>query len=274
MKEQVSVEVFSPTKAQKIIDENNIDNRKIRQQVVEKYARDMKAGGWLFNGNSIVFDADGKLIDGQHRLLACSKSGINLRAVVVRGVSDDSKYSIDTGAKRNFADVLHYLGYTDRNQLAAVVRFCWSYETGNILSGIPPTHQELLSFLEENPDLPVSQRKMGTIKLPYGCIKTVVSAIHYYSRKGMPGEATAFASTLRDFNGLAPGDPIHRLITWLQWNDAGSRTSPPIVVQGVVIKAWNAHIEGRTISNLKFSPRGIKAEPFPTIVSVYPGVIS
>jgi hypothetical protein len=189
--------------------------------------------------------------------------------VVMRNVPAAAKYHIDTGAKRSFADVLHYMGHKDRNQLAASIRWLVQYESDDILSRRPPTFAEMLNWLEDNERVVES---VGFISryVPYFGLKTVLSAIHFHTRDHMPGEAEAFFTTLRDGENLEKGDPIHTLRIWLERGMVGTKRPLPVITQAIVIKAWNAYIEGRKIQHLRFVPGGTHAESFPKIVSEYP----
>lgn len=59
----------------------NTNNRPIRQSHVDHLADEMLSGRWKFNGESIIFDDQGVLRNGQHRLTAILKArwrGISL----------------------------------------------------------------------------------------------------------------------------------------------------------------------------------------------------
>ena len=82
----VEVEEITPEQAQAYLD-NNAKHREIRDFRVEKYAEKMAAGDWKLNGKVIIFDSEGTLRNGQHRLTAVIQSGKPLTSLVVRGVS-------------------------------------------------------------------------------------------------------------------------------------------------------------------------------------------
>ena len=54
--------------------EKNIDNRNLRKNTINQYVNDMKNGKWSLVGDSITFDKDGILTNGQHRLYAVVQS--------------------------------------------------------------------------------------------------------------------------------------------------------------------------------------------------------
>src|ERR1044072_4271424 len=67
---------ITPLEAVYIVKSRNPHNRPIREAHLEKLARDMRTpGAWLFNGDTLRFDRDGNLLDGQHRMLAMGMLG-------------------------------------------------------------------------------------------------------------------------------------------------------------------------------------------------------
>src|SRR5262245_34900010 len=87
----------SPALAEEWLSKNP-NNRNLRRPVVDSYARDMSAGHWHLNGETIKFAANGELLDGQHRLHAIAVSGNSVSMVVIRGLSADVMLTVDSGA--------------------------------------------------------------------------------------------------------------------------------------------------------------------------------
>src|SRR4051812_40935726 len=88
----------------------NTKNRVLRPHRVSTFARDMKMGRWMLNGEAITFSDLGRLLNGQHRLHACVEANRSFETVVMRGVPDKSFPTIDTGGKRTAGDVLGMSG--------------------------------------------------------------------------------------------------------------------------------------------------------------------
>jgi hypothetical protein len=85
----------------------NIKNRPVSRQHVSRIARAMTNGEWDLNGSTIRFASSGRLLDGQHRLLACVESGCAFTTLVVYGLSEESFATIDQSIRpRKIADVL------------------------------------------------------------------------------------------------------------------------------------------------------------------------
>lgn len=105
---QVSIEIeeIDKQKAEKYLSYNYNSNRHLNPNTVDTYKRDMMSHAWEFTGQSIVFDSNGRLIDGQHRLHAIKDSGETVQMIVIRGVSPKSVIYIDRGKSRSFRDVM------------------------------------------------------------------------------------------------------------------------------------------------------------------------
>ena len=100
----------------------NILNRATRRQVENKYARDMAAGNWQLNGESIKWSSDQTLLDGQHRLRAIVKAGVTVRTFVTFNLPPQAQQVMDSGAKRTSSDVLGLSGFKYSALLAAITK--------------------------------------------------------------------------------------------------------------------------------------------------------
>ena len=76
----------------------------------ETYATSMKNDAWLLNANPIVFDEQGRLLDGYHRLLATIEAGKPLRTLVAHGAKADTLHTIDQHRRRTFIGILEARG--------------------------------------------------------------------------------------------------------------------------------------------------------------------
>ena len=78
----------------------NTRNRPVRYNKVAQFARDMAAGQWVLNGESIKIAVDGTFLDGQHRIYACIKADVPFETIVIRGLPVEAQDTIDTGISR------------------------------------------------------------------------------------------------------------------------------------------------------------------------------
>ena len=96
---EMTVEKITPEIAAEYLKVNVKNYRKLQRPVMKRYAEDMKAGRWELNGEPIVFDNNGMLKNGQHRLAAVILAGATVEMVVVRGV-DESVTAYDLNSVR------------------------------------------------------------------------------------------------------------------------------------------------------------------------------
>jgi hypothetical protein len=82
--------------------------------LVARYAREIAAGRWKPNGETIKFTMDGVLLDGQHRLAAVALAGVGIETTVVWGLDPDCFDTIDSGRPRSAADMLAIQGIPNR----------------------------------------------------------------------------------------------------------------------------------------------------------------
>lgn len=109
--------------------QHNVSNRKISRATVNNYAAAMQRGEWLFNGETIKFDTDGCLLDGQHRLMAIVHANLTLQLGVFRNLDKAAFKTIDTGKNRSGGDLLSLYGVKNPNAVATALRHVFFYET-------------------------------------------------------------------------------------------------------------------------------------------------
>jgi hypothetical protein len=94
----------SPEIAKHMLLSNTI-NRAVRPLKWKKYSQEMKSGHWKLSHQGIAFSNNGKLLDGQHRLLAIVDSGITLPFMVTYGLDESLFSKIDVGFLRTTSEV-------------------------------------------------------------------------------------------------------------------------------------------------------------------------
>ena len=98
----------------------NIKNRWVRKGAVDYLTEQIKRGEWREDHpQPIVFSNHGRLIDGQHRLLAIVKAGL-IDPVIVRvetGAHDQVREYLDTGVPRSLDDCVDLVDDTRWNTL-------------------------------------------------------------------------------------------------------------------------------------------------------------
>jgi len=100
----------------------NKNNRPIKPQWVNFLTSAMLEGRFKESGDSIKFSNTNQLIDGQHRLLACVRSGVSIRSIVACGLDPEVFKVIDSGAKRTVSDVFAGFDLKNYTAIAAAAR--------------------------------------------------------------------------------------------------------------------------------------------------------
>lgn len=142
----LEVEEVTPEIAQEWLEQHNTHNRRIRKNQVLALARDMQNSQFLFTGDTVKFDWNDVLLDGQHRLAAIVESGRSANLVIVRGLDPRSQSAVDINSRRLAYDALRLKGVEgDMKNAAAIARSVFMYDVGQV-----PTHLQTISFVEEH----------------------------------------------------------------------------------------------------------------------------
>jgi hypothetical protein len=105
----------------------DVVNRPLIPRNVEAIAFDMRSGRWVLTHQSIAFNRDGLLVDGQHRLHAVVAAGVAVPMRVTYCVEFGFEAPIDTGCMRR---AHHVLGIPSR--AVAVCNALVLLETGSV----------------------------------------------------------------------------------------------------------------------------------------------
>jgi hypothetical protein len=175
---QINVRVcmIDPASADKLLADRE-PNRTVSAVVIGKYARDIEAGRWRLNGQTIKISASGRLLDGQHRLEAAKKAKRPFPAIVVEGLPDGIISSLDIGRRRATSDVLRERGEANTIILASALRWLWMIRSGVVLAAnSSPSTGELLELLDATPQVRSSLKNVAAIREIMG--SGIAAALH------------------------------------------------------------------------------------------------
>ena len=131
----IKVETITPVMAKKWLG-TMISNRPISDSKCLEYAIEMEQGKWILNGETIKFNGNGALFDGQHRLQGCVLAEKAFKSYVIRGIEDKMAFAtVDVGKLRSGGDIFGLGGYKDQNNAAAVAMWLYQYRHGLITRG-------------------------------------------------------------------------------------------------------------------------------------------
>lgn len=247
------------------------DNRIIRwgDDGVAGYARDMKAGRWDLNGETVKIAWNGTVPDGQHRLYACTEAGVAFRSVVVTGVEPRAQDTIDIGIGRKFGDQLAIASEPNAVVLASVTRWSlrWlhgvrSGTTGS--SSYKPTRQEMLDFLAVTPHLRDATTFAVHARQTFKSVRASVYGMAWILLNGTDAiAAQVFLPRVLDGADLPLGHPVLAFRARI-WNAVETQERLSEQEQlALIILAWNAWREGRTLTRMQLPKGGLTPRNFP-----------
>lgn len=108
---EAKIEIITPELAKAFLKKNINNYRKFDTRRINTYAADMKTGKWQFNGESIKFNENDELVDGQHRLMAIIKADEPIKMLVIYGVKNDVNI-YDSGKNRTLLETACAYGLT------------------------------------------------------------------------------------------------------------------------------------------------------------------
>lgn len=263
------METITPKKAGEYLS-TNTHNRDVRPRIVRTYSHDMSAGLWEWNGDSVKFDTEGVLQDGQHRLLACVEAGVPFVTLVIRGLPPSVQDTMDTNVSRKYNDVLKLRGEKSYNTLAATVRGVAAWEAGGVYARSFSrrfSNRELDLVLARYPWLrdgsALIKRISRSVALPASAAGPLWWAFSMIDNE----DAEHFFDRLTSDEGHKDGDPITTLRRALIHNRDNVRGDRNIkYLMALVIKSWNKYRAGDEMFSVSFRRGGASPESFPEAI--------
>lgn len=257
MKPQIVTEVttITPEIAQQWLTTND-QNRRPQRRFIKQFASDMANGSWSLTGDSIKFDINSKLVDGQHRLMACVEAKVSFHSFVVYGLPPQTRDVIDTGKTRSLGDVLTMRDVTNANQVASTFKLLINESRGqsNIGGRGTITHSDLVRAFEKHPSLPLYVLPPGG--MPRGISIPTVSYINYVASTFLKARdrAEAMREVLKSGTPDYDGDPIHLYRERFILDYAGNIGSVPMRERNLWTfkHCWNAFAKRIPMERLRW----------------------
>lgn len=250
---------INPDVASKML-QANINNRPLSSATIDAYAYSMKRGEWMLNGETMTFSEGGRLIDGQHRLHAVIKSGVEIDALVVTGADERAFETHGQTRRRSNSDVLAISGEKNYTVLAAAARFYVAYKQGmHSAESRTISAPQVLACIEKHPELRYWATRFSGSKNVSKMSSALVAYLTVASELYGVDKLDKFFDKLHTGTNLAQGDPA--LLLRERLLNQGVAKLTRTVAQAFMVKAINAHIHNKKISILRHKA----GEEFPQI---------
>lgn len=265
---KTEVVTVTPERAQQLLEQNK-NNRRVSAKNLEKVEAIMSRGEWRLNGEAIKISTNGRILDGQHRLMASVNTGTTFQTLIVYGLTDETQETMDSGKSRTLADILSLRGYKSTHSLAAIVTAIIRSEIYGIKAAVssgtaarPVTNQQAIRRIETEPTVvDLFNQVSGVTKVG---LQGKIAGMLYYKFSEIDSDDTQFFfERLASGAGLERNHPILALRALLLRIKSESGTVNSTYVTAVTIKAWNKFRAGEDCSQLKFRVGGASPETFP-----------
>lgn len=254
------IETITPFIAAEYL-KNNQNNRALSMATVKSYAETMKRGEWLLNGESVDFDWNGNLLNGQHRLHAIVKSGQSIQTFVVRNLDPKVYTSYDCGRSRDAGQLIGMQGVPNYNCVATCVKISYLLKNNiTICNGgrKPLTNYGIVKLFESDRDKYIESAKfsvsvrseVGKMPISMGYI----AGVHYHLTNTLghkKEDVEYFLSSIFTYESCDNAMLDSLRIRLLK--DISSTTKLTFEYKQMLLtKAWNAYIDGKNIKCIKW----------------------
>lgn len=231
-------------------------NRKLSKAVAAKYQKDMEAkpSRWRETPEPMIFDTEGWIISGQHRLKAVANSGTTQRFWIVPGQSRDIFDVVDQTYKRQAAHNMRSV--PNATVVAGAARYLAALADGDRwtmprFSAV--TIPEILTTVRQWPELTWYSSEVTNVRL-----KTFIPGAAHLAilaqaaRTEHLGRIKPWLESLPTGANLAEDDPrVHLRNRFLLSHAALGGTKNRDLVYSLIAKSWNAYVQDRPMPMLR-----------------------
>jgi hypothetical protein len=239
-------------------------NRPMSRHVLARYQLDMEQGRWVESPVPVIFDTDGYLIDGQHRLKALANAGTTLTLMISVGQSREIFAVLDSGYKRNAAHMI--TGHKHTKAIAMGARYL-SALSDNDRWGIPRygriSTAEILQAVGDWPELDwyggeVFQAYRAA-RIPAG---THTAILAQAARTEHAPKIKPWLDGLVTGENLRIGDPRMTLRNrYIRGYQPIAKIPRRDLDYAQVVRAWNAYVLGQNMTMIRVATN----DPLPKV---------
>jgi hypothetical protein len=259
----------TPEIASDMLVQNTQNFRKLDKNRVAQYAKDIVAGRWDENGETIKLNGS-VLLDGQHRLTAVKVANRGAWMLIVYGV-ESSAINIDRGRPRKFGQWLAHTGCANASRIASIAKAAIEYEQGAWVLNASRhliTDNALSEYISDNIARIESAASLaGKAKSVIQC--SVLGAILYL---GVAGKATEnefavwFVDRLLHGDELNDASPILHLRNRLLASKTKKYTLS--ILRRMATFTWNIASDGRDCSARQFATMVVAPKATPIMIKI------
>jgi len=236
--------------------------RNIKKYNVAKYASDMAEGRWANDITPIVFDTNGNLANGQHRLKAIVLSGETIDFWVLEGVEPSDIERMDSGITRSVSDQLTIKGIKHGHSVQSIGRIVMQYELWpndfwNTSDKVPSKAAIVDRVLEDPSGFEEAALAMKRFRLPGAASNSTFGAFYYLANIGsncyqLPDYIDGLFTGAR-LDDLDPRLALRAYVVRENLASWGSGQSHFITH----VSAWNSYVDGKGVRILRTPHRSI-----------------
>ena len=270
------IRTITPEEASKLL-AGNRNNRTIRPTRIAFFEGQLKRGEMQLTHQGVAVSPSGRLLDGQHRLIACVNTGIPLMTMVTWDVPQEAFAVLDSGCARTAGDALRANDAPSAITASAAIRL-WIYYTqipglvwvGNTCSSLVSTSVIIDTYSQDPEAWNWASTTASSLSMtryvapaPAACLLYLATTEAGFGR----GFMRSFLAQVREGADLPNGSPIlayrNRVITGLLQKRQGQQRLADY------IKVLNAYATGQSLKIFKQQV----FPPMPVIISADEAII-
>lgn len=276
---RISIERITPEIAEQML-VANVKNRKAKSKPLKAVEGVINNGEWSMNGEAIVFDKFGKLSDGQHRLMACVKTGKPIDVIVVRGVEEDAQDTIDNGTARQLSDYVMIDGYKNYTDVAAIGKALIRkddlgicpvlFDNGNTRRSVKAMRRFINDCHDERIEPLIPYVRAVKTRFQHMNVPVLGSLFDEFRKAGDEDFAEFVAQLTGKSRACVPVMLLQKkLDEHARDEGTGKGKYKKSYIAAYFIKTWNAYMRGDKMTRLTYSPGGKNPERFPEVFLGY-----
>jgi|GEM_PF-1864188 hypothetical protein len=240
----------------------NRENRKVNLKKVEILANEMNAGKWKSStGETIKISKSGRLLDGQHRLLAVIKAMVTIYLDFAEGLSESIMPVIDSGLKRSIANVFEFKGLKQSRSMASIIqssnkiKSMIEFKSTSAKSKKVLLPHEALEIVESDLEFwyMVSRQSDNIYRqCDFKTTPSFIGGLYSILIKSHENAAHLFFEQIATGINLDSTSPVYHLRRILTKDQSSQSKLESSIKYALFIKAWNFFLENKKIKRLSF----------------------